>query len=290
MTQVLIDFSNLAYIAWYPAQSAQEAGEKAIAVHRDSCYMCRDHEAFGGKETCTLYLAIPTYDAKAVLKTNLALKLQSIQEEVGISPSEWTFVKDGHATRKYEIYPEYKVNRDRTKFDPRWLAEGYLRQCLISPSAHWVVNRDFEADDTIASLAVALSEAGQNVVVVSSDKDLWQLLQYPNVKVFSPPSKTWIGKDQIYKAFGLTDPKHIALHKSLWGDSGDNVPNVVPRMQKALIGAIDHSDGTLEDFLSKARGSDLSKRCEELLWGNLDKVRLNNQLVCLSTDVVPEKA
>jgi 5'-3' exonuclease len=132
---------------------------------------------------------------------------------------------------------------------------------------------------------------GAEVVVVSSDKDLWSLLSHPNVSVFSTSQKVWVEPEQIEKAFGLKDPKFITLHKSLWGDTSDSIPNAVPRMQKALIPVIETTDGTLKSFWMKAQEATLSPRCLELLWGNAAQVDKNYALVKLCEDsVVPVEA
>lgn len=289
-TLVLVDFSNLAQCCWHPALSAQEAGQKALVEHATvgGCLACANGMNDGNvirQMDCSK--APAQYDAKLVLLGNLDMKLETLKETLGVMPSRYTFVKDGHATKKFAIYPGYKATRDRTKFDPRSLAEEYIRRTL-APEAGWAWSAEFEADDTIATMALSGSTSGLNVIVVSGDRDLWPLLQYPRVRIYSLAHKTFVGPAHVKKSFDVDDPKFIPLHKALWGDSGDNVPNAVPRMQKPLLPVIHASDGTLMDFLEKTDRFPLSDRCVELLQNNLSQVCCNEQLVRLKMNVPVE--
>lgn len=281
-TRVLVDFSNFANIAWYPALAAENAGKENLAKHKAECQRCGPEEG----ALCDDAAKIPQYVATEVMRTNLALKIEGIRKEVGVAEEKWFFVKDGHATAKRSLFAAYKANRDPGRFNCRPLAESYLRADLAK-GASWVVNEEHEADDTIASFAVALAAQGEAVIVVSSDKDLWQLLTHPNIRILNPTSKEFIGLAQIEKAFGLSHPRGIALHKTLFGDSGDNVPNATPRMQKGLVPLIEASDGSLADFLARAQGAQLTPRCRELLTAGMPQIFVNDQLVRLNLTVEP---
>ena len=271
---VVVDFSNLANTCWYPALNAEENGKKALEEWNAGGY--REPDAVEPPKQ---------YDAKLVLHTNLSLKLDTLKQALGVDPNWYVFVEDDHDEVKYRLFPGYKANRDRNKFDPRPLAKGYLRNSL-TPSARWVRSPGHEADDAIATLACQYAAEGNDAIVVSGDKDLWQLLQHPGIRIYSPAHKGFITPIHIAKAFnGLTNPKLIALHKALWGDSGDNVPNAVPRMQKPLIPVMDASDGTLSDFLEKTDQHGLSDRCVHLLQENLRQVVINDNLVRLKLDL-----
>ena len=278
---VLIDFSNLAHTCWHPAQAAEDAGRKAAEEHRLTCGLCRQNyeEGDGGAVDPGCESSPPQYDARKVLGTNLGLKFNSLTSILGQQPERWTFVRDGHPEQKHRIYPAYKANRDRTKFDSRPLAEEWIRKHY--PGARWAWNPSYEADDTIATLATK----SPSVIVVSGDRDLWQLLRYPGCRIYSPAHKAWIGPQHLLKAFGHQDPNLVCLSKALWGDSGDNVTNAVPRMQKPLLPVMQVSDGTLMDFLEKTDQFQLSNRCLELLQDNLRQVVMNWRLVSLKTDV-----
>lgn len=275
---VLVDFSNFARTCWFPALAAEDAGKKSLEEHSKTCTLC----GLGPTQLCKERPR--QYDAKLVLHTNLDAKLETLKELLGVVPNNYVFVKDGHAATKYAIFPGYKANRDRTQYDPRDLAEGHVRNSL-APNASWAWNKDFEADDCIATLALKGSRSDLDVIVVSGDRDLWPLLQYPRVTIYSLAHKAFIGPAHVKKAFDVDDPKFIPLCKSLWGDSGDNVPNAVPRMQRPLLPVIQASDGTLMDFLHKTDSYPLTDRCVQLLQQNLRQVCCNNQLVKLDMNV-----
>lgn len=73
----------------------------------------------------------------------------------------------------------------------------------------------------------------------------------------------------------------ISLWKSMWGDSSDNIPNVVARMKKQLLPFVIESDGTWEDFQSKIDQTKLTPKCKTLLKENEEKIKVNAELVAL---------
>ena len=281
MTLVLVDFSNLAKTCWFPALAAEDAGKKAMAEHVTTCTLCSQ------SPTQLCQQKPRQYDAKLVLHTNLDAKLETLKETLGVMPGRYVFIKDGHAGNKYKIFPGYKANRDRTQYDCRDLAEGHIRNSL-APTAKWAWNPDFEADDVLATMALKGSQSDMDVIVVSGDRDLWPLLQYPRIRIFSLAHKAFITPAHVKKSFDVSNPKFIPLCKALWGDSGDNVPNAVPRMQRALLPVIEASDGTLMDFLERTDQLPLTDRCTELLQSNLRQVCCNSQLVRLNMNVPVE--
>lgn len=266
---VVVDFSNFVHTCWWPAVSAQEAQNKHIA----GCQACQG-AAYGleGYKYCP---DLPEkYDARKVLLTNLAGKMRTIEramEEAEIRNPEYLFVEDRDSKRKYEIYPLYKANRERgadpvtgdPPFDPRPLAKEWCRQSGYTQFCH---SPDNEADDAIASIMAMTPHTPEfAVVIVSSDKDLWQLMNPPYVWIYQITKDKFVTPEDVLKKFGVSRPEYIPLHKTLWGDSGDNVPNIVPRMQKALIPIIERSNGTLADFLELCLADLNHKRAWELL-------------------------
>jgi hypothetical protein len=293
-TLVLVDFSNIVQTCWHPAIAAHEAGEKALAEHAATCKVCLPHdctrcEATDGPGTgnplpCALHPDQPIrwahicpsapkrYDLHEVYRENLRLKVGTLTEALQTPVHTWLMVKDSRSTKRYEAFPEYKGNRERkdTYGDPRPEGEEYFRNL----GCDFYIADGYEADDAIAALALGCRETA-NVVIVSSDKDLWQLLSPPDIRVFSPTLKLFIGPERLEKAFQVSEPRHIRLCKALWGDASDNMPNAVPRMQKALLPLIKASDGSLDDFLRKVTVADLSPRCRELLTKGIDQVATN---------------
>jgi 5'-3' exonuclease len=270
---VLVDFSNLAHCVWHPAVAAQKAGEDALVAHKAQCASCEIGEPCTNKPR--------QYDAKQVLLTNLDLKLQTLSEAIVPPIKSWVFVKDGKDLSKRALFPGYKSGRPVMEFDPKPLAEAHLREkgCRFAWSSH------AEADDAICTMANDLKASGMKVVVVSSDADLWALYDPPLVRIYLMTRKEWLEPAHIEKKFGFREPQFIRLSKSLWGDSSDAIPNVVPRQQKQLMPLIKASDGTLEGLESLLTQSAVSAKCWALFYGNVKQVRVNYQLVTLNAEV-----
>ncbi len=278
---VLVDFSGLAWTCWEPAVSAQEAGQKALAEHKARCATCEMGDACGDTPR--------QYDPQKVLLTNLDLKFGTLIEAIDVPVKQWVMVKDGRDEKRRQLLPEYKAQREQKPFDPRPLAEEHVRKkgCRFAWSPH------AEADDAIAAMATVLSrgvpEAGiwpKDVIIVSSDKDLWQLWNPPLVRIYLTAKKEWLTEAYMEKKLRVTEARHVRLVKALWGDPSDNIPNAVPRMQKQLLPLIKASDGTLQDFLPRTVG--IGGRAEELLSANGLQVATNYDVVGLYDDVPVE--
>lgn len=283
-TVVLVDFSGLAWTCYEPALSAEEAGKKALAAHREVCASCELGDPCDAKPK--------QYDAKRVTLTNVDLKLGSISEQLDVPVKQWLMVKDGHDTTRRALWPAYKANREQKPFDPRPLVQEYLTE---KKGCTFMWAEDAEADDAIATMTHDLVEANFDVVIVSSDKDLWQLWQPPRVRIFLTTKNEFLGKEYLYKKFpersktskvpGIEDVRHVRLCKALWGDPSDNIPNAMPRAQADLVPLIKSSDGTLEDFLSRCTTVTLGDKVMGRLEKALGQIRINYDIVGLRGDV-----
>lgn len=224
------------------------------------------------------------YKAEDVLCTNLDHKLTTIRKrmvEAGIEKFKFVFVEDRRSERKYKLFPAYKGNREEHETDPRPIAKEWLKKQGLKT---FVYSPDNEADDTLATLC---AKAGKNpVIIVSSDKDLWQLLEPPRIAIYSIRKDDFIWPKDLEEEYGISEPRHLPLYKALWGDRGDNIPNAVPRMQKQLLPVIKKSDGSLRNFadMTNVAGDSLTKKCWELLAKGKDQVEINYQLVKLDTE------
>jgi 5'-3' exonuclease len=244
---VLIDFSNIVYACFHSS------------LHQNGL---------------TPESPIPAgYDSHLM---HLDMKVGGICNALQVPATSLVMVKDQYPKEKHELYPEYKQNRKTMTFNPKHSAEDWLR----AKGCPFVLSPEKEADDVIATLT-AWHSMEHKVIVVTGDKDLWQILNHPNTYIYNHHTKEYIGYEKIEKAFGVSDPAHIRLVKALWGDSGDNIPNAVPRMQKALIPIIQSTTGDLNEFYEKAEQADLSKRCRELLTESRKQVEINWSLAGL---------
>ncbi|WP_341898989.1 DNA polymerase I, partial [Ferrovibrio terrae] len=186
----------------------------------------------------------------------------------------------GRETFRSTIYPAYKANRSETPEDliPQFAPIREATRAFGLPS----IEKDgFEADDIIATYARIANEAGMEVCVVSSDKDLMQLVR-DGVGMMDPMKDRNIGPAEVMEKFGVTPDKVIDV-QALAGDSTDNVPGV-PGIGIKTAAELINTYGDLESLLARAGEIKQPKRRETLLT-NADKARISYQLVKLKDDV-----
>jgi 5'-3' exonuclease len=190
---------------------------------------------------------------------------------------ELWFVLDSRPQYKYDIFPEYKAGRKRIKFDPK----PAIFELLKSWNSNMIVASGYEADDGIATFT---AKAEGDILILSSDKDLWQLLKRPQTWIFSMYNNQYTTQDALQEAFELDSFKHISLYKTLWGDAGDGVPNLAPRQKKHLLPVVKETDGTLASFYECLARHIVPEKCREMLEANKEKILINQELVSLNTD------
>ncbi|MBP7064327.1 DNA polymerase I [Ferrovibrio sp.] len=186
----------------------------------------------------------------------------------------------GRYTFRNEIYPQYKANRSETPEDliPQFAP---IRDAVRAFSLACIEMDGFEADDLIATYARQAVEQGMEVVVVSSDKDLMQLVR-PGVSLFDPMKNKAIGAAEVMEKFGVA-PDRVVDVQALAGDSTDNVPGV-PGIGIKTAAELINTFGDLDSLLARAGEIKQPKRRENLL-GNAEKARISRQLVLLKDDV-----
>jgi DNA polymerase I len=208
----------------------------------------------------------------------------------GIKPTHLAIIfdKSEHSFRR-EIYPPYKGHRPEPPEDlvPQFpLMRDTVRAFGLTP-----IEQDrYEADDLIATYARQANERGADVLIVSADKDLMQLVG-PGVAMYDPASgdreERRIGPDQVFEYFGGGADKVIDI-QALAGDSTDNVPGA-PGIGVKTAAQLIAEYGDLETLLARAGEIKQPKRREVLT--NPDTValiRLSKQLVTLIRDVALE--
>ena len=129
----------------------------------------------------------------------------------------------GSITFRNAIYPEYKANRPELPEDLR-PQFAFTRQATRAFNVPCIEIDGYEADDIIATLARRAREAGGTVTIISSDKDLMQLIGN-GVDMLDPMKNKRIGPDEVIEKFGV-GPDRVVDVQSLAGDSIDNVPGV----------------------------------------------------------------
>lgn len=193
---------------------------------------------------------------------------------------QYYFVMDKKPMNKYRIYPEYKKGRTKIEFDPKPATMASLFQW----SSKIIWSEDNEADDCIASYIA--DNMDNDYCVTTTDKDLWQLCDLPNVKVYNFLKGSFVDKEALQESYALEEYTHIKLHKALWGDSSDNVPNLAPRLQKTLLPIIKQTDGTLNGLWKYLEDNweSLNPKTQAVLSMNKEKIQINYELVKLNFD------
>ena len=175
-----------------------------------------------------------------------------------------------------DIYSEYKANRDETPEDlvPQF---SIIREATKAFDIPALEVEGYEADDLIAAYTKQALAAGKKVVIVSSDKDLMQLVR-PNVRMLDPMKGKWVGEEEVMEKFGVP-PNKVVDVQSLAGDSVDNVPGV-PGIGIKTAAQLINEYGDLETLLERASEIKQNKRREKLIEHAQD-ARISKELVRL---------
>ena len=180
-----------------------------------------------------------------------------------------------------EIYDQYKANR-REMPDDLAPQLAHVRQAADAFGVCRIEMEDFEADDLIATYARHAVEAGAKVTILSSDKDMMQLVADDQVLMRDPMTDRPIGEAEVREKFGVGPDKVIEV-QALCGDSTDNVPGV-PGIGVKTAAELINTYGDLETLLAHAGEIKQPKRREALI-ENEAKARLSKELVKLDDEV-----
>ena len=158
-------------------------------------------------------------------------------------------------TFRSNIYPDYKAHRPPP---PEELLPQFdlIREATRAYSLPCLEMEGFEADDLIATYARLAVEQGYDVTIVSSDKDLMQLVG-PGVRMMDPMKNRFIGPDEVVEKFGV-GPENVVDVQSLLGDSTDNVPGI-KGIGEAPAAALVREYGDLEGILKAVEDPDAVK-------------------------------
>ncbi len=183
-----------------------------------------------------------------------------------------------------EIFPDYKGTRAEI---PEELIPQFpiIREATNALNLNYLEMEGYEADDLIATYARQATEKGMEVVVVSADKDLMQLIR-DGVEYYDPMKDKFYGAEDVKEKFGVY-PERVVDVQALAGDSIDNVPGV-PGIGLKTAAQLINEFGSLEEVLNRASEIKQNKRRETLL-ANIDNARISLQLVTLKNDVPVEK-
>jgi DNA polymerase-1 len=196
-------------------------------------------------------------------------------------PSHLAVIFDaGKKTFRNDIYPDYKAHRPPAPDDliPQFKIIHDAVEAFNLPSIQLA---GYEADDIIATYAKQAENDGSKVTIVSTDKDLMQLVS-EDVTMLDTMKNRHIGIDEVTEKFGLGPEKVIEI-QALAGDSADNIPGV-PGIGVKTAALLLSEYGDLDTLLERAGEIKQNKRRKNLI-EFADLARLSLKLVTLSLDV-----
>jgi len=207
-----------------------------------------------------------------------------------LEPDYLAVVFDAGDSFREEIFPEYKATREKMPDDLR----TSLRRIrdIVAGFHDAVVELDgYEADDVIGTLAVQARDAGLEAVIVSGDKDFYQLVG-PGIHLMNPGrggptgvAAEWVTGENAPEKFGIP-PTQVADYLALIGDSSDNVPGAPGIGPKTAVKLL-HDFGSLDAMLERV-DEVAPPRAQSSLRDNADQVRLSRRLVTIMTDLPVE--
>ena len=179
-----------------------------------------------------------------------------------------------------QIFADYKGTR---KEIPEELIPQFplIREATDALNLNHLEMEGYEADDLIATYAEQARKKGYEVVVVSADKDLMQLIR-PGVEFFDPMKDKFFTPEDVKEKFGVY-PERVVDVQALAGDSIDNVPGV-PGIGLKTAAQLINEYGSLQQVLDRAGEIKQEKRRQTLL-DNRDNALISLQLVTLKNDV-----
>ncbi len=209
-------------------------------------------------------------------------------------PDYLAWVLDAGTSFREERYPEYKSTRE--KLDEELQADfdrsvDRTRQLLEAFRVATVEVPGYEADDVIGTLATQAAARGLDAVIVSGDKDFYQLIG-PHVALLNPGrggpaavDEAWVDESNAGERLGVR-PAQVADYLALVGDASDNIPGVKGIGEKGAQRLLAEF-GDLETLLARA-GEVSAKRAREALLEQADAARLSRELVTIHRDVPVE--
>ena len=202
--------------------------------------------------------------------------------KAGEAPSHLAVIFDAsEKTFRNQIYKEYKAHRPPAPEDliPQF---PLVRDATRAFGVSCVEMNGYEADDLIATYARMAREAGARCTIISSDKDLMQLVVDGKVELYDTMKNKRIASAEVLEKFGVTPDKVVQV-QALAGDSTDNVPGVRGIGIKTAAELIGHY-GDIENLLKHTGEIKQNKRRETLI-ENAENARISLRLVTLDQNV-----
>ena len=211
--------------------------------------------------------------------------LLKLIEDYGVRRMALAFDRSLNSSFRNELYPDYKAQRELPPAD----LEAQLRWCEAFGAALGIrcfVDETYEADDLIAALCGPLVEGGHEVVVVSSDKDLCQLVS-DHVSLLDFAKGELYGVDEVVAKFGVR-PDQMIDFLGLAGDAVDNIPGVPGVGKKTAVALLSHFPNMDAVYAALDQVAALPIRGAKSLAARLDEHRelafLSRRLATAATD------
>jgi DNA polymerase-1 len=204
------------------------------------------------------------------------------------SPNEiWIFFDKGGSRRREQILPSYKANRG---LPPEGFSEQleWVKRLTTALGFGWAEQEGLEADDLIASAVTKRADGSDELLIVSSDKDLSQLVSPKTKQLLPPPTANpklgWRLLDEaaVFDKFGVP-PSGILDYLSIIGDQSDNIPGLMgvgPKTAQKWMG----EHGNLENLIENA-GRLTPKRFCSLVYEKRSDLMRNRDLIRLESDI-----
>ena len=249
------------------------APDKEIILIDGSSFLFRAYHALGSQGGLSTSDGQPTHAVFGVVNM-----LKSLIKEC--QPEHIAMVMDAKGkTFRHEIYDEYKANRPPMPDDLR-VQLAYLLKIIPALGLPLVSIPGVEADDVIGTLSTQAVNEGFHVMIVSSDKDLAQLVN-PKVVMVDTMKKSKLDVQGVKDKFGVP-PDQIIEYLALMGDSSDNIPGVPKVGPKTAVKWLTEF-GSLDQLVAQA--DQIGGKVGESLRDNMDKLELSRILATIKCDV-----
>ena len=229
------------------------------------------------------YFAIPYLSNSKGLPTNAIygftnMLMKVIKEE---SPDYLAIAFDSKGpTRRHIEYEDYKAHRPAMP-DPLTRQIPYIHRMVEAFNIPVLIMEGVEADDIIGTIARKAEKDGMEVIIITGDKDIFQIIS-PHIRIYDTLKNKYFGIDDVKERFG-TEPERVVEVMGLMGDSSDNIPGV-PGIGEKTAKALIEEYGTIENLLANA--DKITKpKLKENLKANAELARLSRSLATIQTDI-----
>jgi len=182
-------------------------------------------------------------------------------------------------TMRHEAFKDYKAQRPPMP-DGMKSQIPYIHRIVDALAIPGLRQAGYEADDLIGTLARKAERAGYDVVIVTGDKDMFQLLT-PHVRIYDPVKDKWSGEAECRERFGV-EPARVVEIMGLMGDASDNIPGVKGIGEKTAMKLIAQF-GTIEELLNRV-GEVTPARIQSLLVEQAENARMSRRLATIEME------